>query len=141
MVTPNPRRPSATVAGSATFRARIAHPVLGVLALAGSLLACSREESAETIDSTATAAALVIEPPPGPYREVSLAAIGRIRGRVLGDEGREVAVAPPAAREGEPGCSDAAARVGPPGIDGGLPGAIVWLRDARQGKPLPLARR
>ena len=143
MVTSIPRRPPAAAARSsaAAFRARIAHPALGALALAGALLACSREQSAETIDSTATAAALVIEPPPGPYREVSLDAIGRIRGRVLGDEAREVAVAPPAAREGEPGCSDAAARVGPPGIDGGLPGAVVWIRDARQGKPLPLARR
>ena len=143
MVTPIPRRPPAAVARSsaATFRARIAHPALGALALAASLLACAGEESAETIDSTATAAALVIEPPPGSYRETTLGAIGRIRGRVLADVVRDVAVAPPAARDGEPGCSDAAARVGPPGIDGGLPGAVVWLRDARQGKALPLARR
>lgn len=143
MVTPIPRRPSAAVVRfcEAAFRARIAQCVLGALALAASLLACAGEESAKTIDSTATAAALVIEPPPGSYRETTLGAIGRIRGRVLADVVHDVAVAPPAARDGEPGCSDAAARVGPPGIDGGLPGAVVWLRDARQGKALPLARR
>lgn len=109
--------------------------------LAGSLLACSRDEAAVSSDSAATAAALVIAPPAGSYREIPLRAIGRIRGRVLGDAAPAVAVAPAAGREGAPGCEESAADAGPPGIDGGLPGAVVWLRDARQGKPLPLERR
>lgn len=108
---------------------------------AGVLLACSRDEAAVSSDSVATAAALVIAPPVEPYREIPLRTAGRIRGRVLGDATPAVAVAPSAAREGEPGCGDSAADAGPAGIDGGLPGAVVWLRDAREGKPLPLERR
>ena len=122
----------------------------GALA-AGALAGCSRDDAAQRSDSAATAAALVIAPPPGPYREVPLRAVGRIRGRVRAEPvpgdvpgvtvAPGVAVAPAAAREAGPACEDAAADGAPAGIDGGLPGAVVWLRDARQGKPLPLERR
>jgi hypothetical protein len=112
-------------------------------ALAASLAGCVRDDAARA--DSASVAAATIAPAATPYREVAITAAGRIRGRVLGDEPPSRATgatgAPPPAREGEPACADSSADPGPPGIDGGLAGAVVWLRDARQGKALPLERR
>jgi hypothetical protein len=114
-----------------------------VVVLAG----CGRDDAARA-DTADSLAAATIAPAATPYREVAIGTAGRIRGRVLGDAPRPLAVpragapgAPPPAREGEPACADSSADEGPPGIDGGLAGAVVWLSDARQGKPLPLERR
>jgi hypothetical protein len=104
-------------------------------------VACGGDD-APGADSAASAAAATIAPPATPYREIPLSAVGRVRGRVLGDEPRARGTPAPAApREGEPACADSTEDTGTPGIDGGLAGAVVWLRDARQGKALPLERR
>ena len=123
--------------------ARLAGAVVAGAMLAG----CSRDDAART-DSAASAAAAVIAPAAAPYRAVPLSSAGRIRGRVVADEPRPGVTPPvpgmpaqPPSREGEPTCADSTADAGPPGIDGGLAGAVVWLRDARQGRALPLERR
>jgi hypothetical protein len=137
--------PSRAISDDATIRDVTTNPLAllrgALLAALAVLAGCGRDDAAGT-DSAASAAAATIAPAAAPYREIPLSAVGRIRGRVLGDEppGRQTP-APATPREGEPACADSTEDSGTPGIDGGLAGAVVWLRDARQGKALPLERR
>jgi hypothetical protein len=114
-----------------------------VLTLLGvALTACGRTENANGRDASADTiaeAAFTSRPGLSPYREAEMTAIGRLEGEVrLESSARDTLVV--VTRNADL-CGDRIPEGAIVAPQGGLRNVVVWLTDAREGKPLPDSRR
>lgn len=113
------------------------------VALMVALIACGGDEgrrrSASSDADTISDAAYTVRPGTTPYRTITITEFGRIEGIVrLESSARDTMIAPGrdteycGVNEREGAIVESA---------GGLRNVVVWLADAREGKPLPVSRR
>lgn len=112
------------------------------VALLVALIACGGDEGRRRTSSdadTISDAAYTVRPGTTPYRAIAITEFGRIEGIVqLESSARDTMVAPGrdteycGVNEREGAIVETA---------GGLRNVVVWLADAREGKPLPVSRR
>jgi hypothetical protein len=115
-------------------RERLAVAVLGVI-----LLACGRDDGGNVSRTPSSDTAFTTSPDLSPYREVELTESGRLEGEVrLESSARDTLIT--VTRNAEL-CGDRVPEGAIVAPQGGLMNVVVWLTDAREGKPLPDTRR
>ena len=119
-------------------RGRLTIAVLGVV-----LMACGRDDSGNASRpgnaDTIAEAAFTTRPGLSPYREVEITERGRLEGEVrLESSARDTLIV--VTRNADL-CGDRVQEGAIVAPRGGLMNVVVWLTDAREGKPLPDSRR
>lgn len=116
---------------------------LAVTMLAATLMACGQPENdgrgRSSSGDTIAEAAYTSRPGLSPYREIEMTAMGRLEGDVrLESSARDTIVV--VTRNADL-CGDRIPEGAIVAPQGGLMNVVVWLTDAREGKPLPDSRR
>jgi hypothetical protein len=115
-------------------RARLALSVLAVV-----LVACGRDDSVNVSRTPSSDTAFTTSPDLAPYREIAITESGRLEGEVrLESSARDTLIV---VTRNAGLCGDRVPEGAIVAPRGGLMNVVVWLTDAREGKPLPDSRR